>query len=385
MLSTTLLFSAFSALLVGADAVPVSESFPKVLKFPTTIKNSGKLLELLKRDNIVETDVDIHQILLTFPLTLGGQSIDAVVDTGSRSTWIYNGVNDPNNILCQSNSCIKSTNDITISSDPYAIYYRGNFGAFGDWATAPLSVGNSKSVDFKFGLASNLQGSTGLYSWAGFGYDSDEFTTDSQSHIIDALKDGGAIDKRIFQIEYNNIDNWDSEIMGNGVLTIGGYDTSKNFKFFDMVDNIKYYLAIPISSVGNSNGNSIDLLGAKTAVFDSGSTSLLVKQAYKDVLLNGVNFESDYPGFFTCSNYKDFTLSFTIDSETTFTIPIIDLSWNNYQADYDLCQLMIGDLPDDLNFEIAFGQYAMKNLDVVFDIDNKQLGIVSNSPAVTFT
>lgn len=376
------IISTFTSL---TASLPVSESYPKVLKFPTTIKNNAELLKLLKRsDEVVETEVDIHQILLTFPLTIGGKSIEAVVDTGSRSTWFYDGANDQSNILCQTNSCLKNLDNINVSDESYAIYYRGNFGAFGKWSTAPLSVGGSKSVEYKFGLVDTLQGSTGSYSWAGFGYDSDEFGGDSATHLIDVLKDGGAIAKRVFEIQYNEISSWDSEVMGHGSLTIGGYDTSKNFRFFDMIDDIKYYLAIAVESVGNSNGDSINLGGEKTVVFDSGSTSLLMKKAYRDQVLNGIKFEDDYPGFYTCSDYQDFKLTFQIDGTSSFSIPIVDLSWNNYESDYDLCQLMIDELPDDVNFEVAFGQYAMKNLDVVFDIDDKKLGIASNSPDVTF-
>lgn len=387
LLPTTIILSSLLSAL--ASGVPVKEKYPKVLKFPTHIRNNNiQLYNLRKRgltsDNIVESETDIHQILLTFPFTLGGHTLDVVVDTGSRSTWVYNGVNDKASSLCQLDSCFTSLDGINISNDDYAIFYRGNFGAFGKWATADLTVGGSKPVEFKFGLANTLQGSTGSYSWAGFGYDSDSSPVDSQTHLVDVLKDGGAIDKRIFEISYDDFDNWDSEIMGHGQLIIGGYDTSKNYKFFDMVNNIKYYLAIPIESVSDSNGNKIQLGGARTAVFDSGSTSLLLKQKYKDVVLKNVEFDEEYPGFFACSQYEDYKLEFQIDSTSKISIPLTDLSWNSYKEEYDLCQLMIGDLPDDVNFEVAFGQYAMKNFDIVFDIDGGQLGLSANSDTVSF-
>ncbi|TID21052.1 hypothetical protein CANINC_003547 [Pichia inconspicua] len=389
LLHTTILLS--SLLCAFASGVPISnEKYPKVLKFPTNIRNNNiQLYNLRKRgltsDNIVESETNIHQILLTFPLTLGGHTLDVVVDTGSRPTWIYNGVNDQSSSLCQLDSCFTSLDNINISNDDYAIFYRGNFGAFGKWSTADLSIGGSKPVEFKFGLANTIQGSTGSYSWAGFGYDSDSSPVDTKTHLIDVLKDGGAIDKRILEIHYNDFDNWDSEIMGHGQLIIGGYDDSKNYKFFDMVDNIKYYLALKINSVSDSNGNKIQLGDAQTAVFDSGSTSLLMKQKYKDVVLKDVKFDEEYPGFFACSDYEDYKLEFEIDPSSKISIPLIDISWNSYREEYDLCQLMIGDLPDDVNFEIAFGQYAMKNFDIVFDIDGGQLGLSANSDTVSFT
>lgn len=354
-----------------------------MLKFPTKIHNNPELVQLLKkRDIIVETETSIHQNLLTFPLTLGGQQLNAVVDTGSRSTWIYDGVNDSSNVLCSSDSCVSSLDEITVSSDDYAIYYRGDFSASGKWSSAQLQVGNSKAVDFKFGLATSITGSTGGFSWAGFGYNSDELDMESSTHILDSLYEGGAIDKRIFQLEYSDFSNWDKTVMGNGLLTIGGYNSDKDFKFFDMIENIKYYLAIPMESMSNSNGDSIKLNNSGTVAFDSGSTSLLMKDSYKNAILGDVKFDDNYPSFFKCSDYENFKVDFQIDSTTTISLPLTDLSWNNYQDSYDLCQLMVGSLSDDVDFEVVLGQYALKNLVVAFDIDNKQLGIATNSTDV---
>lgn len=383
--TNTIILSLFTSLLSFTKAVPTSENFPKVLNFETEIENNPDLVTLLKkRDSIISVDTDIHQILLTFPLSIGGNSIKSVIDTGSRSTWIYNGQVDSSSNLCSSDSCITSTSNINVSDDSYAIYYRGDFGAFGKWATAPLSIGGSTPVDFKFGLADSVTGSTGDFSWAGFGYDSDELTRDSTTHIIDVLHENGVIDSKVFQIKYNQISNWDSNVMGTGSLTIGSYD-SVDLKFYDMTENIKYYLAMSMASIKNSNGDSINLDSAGTTVFDSGSTSLLLKQKYIDALLGDIVYDPNYKNFFKCSDYDDFILTFQIDATTSIKIPLTSLSWNNYRESNDLCQLMVGTLPDDVTFEVAFGQYAMKNLITVFDISNKRLGIASNSDEVTIS
>lgn len=367
-------------------AHPIQQENLKVIKYPTEIHNTDKQLvsRLKKRDgSIIALETDIHQILLTFPLNIGGHLIESVVDTGSRSSWIYNGQINPSSPLCSSQSCFTSTDNIDVTDSDYAIYYRGDFGAFGKWATGKLSVGGSKEVDFKFGLADRLDGSTGGFSWAGFGYDSNEFTSDSVTHLIDALHDGGVIANRIFQIDYNELTGLDSDIMGHGTLTLGGYNAA--VKFFDMTTNIQYYLAIPMNSVSNSNGKNIALGDAKTVVFDSGSTSLLLKQKYIDAIFKDVEFDEEYKNFFKCSDYSDFKITFEIDGSSSLSIPLTDLSWNNYKDSDDLCQLMIGVLPDDVNFEIAFGQYAMKNLINVFDIENRKLGLASNNDNVIFS
>lgn len=381
-LPTAILLSLLSTTL----AAPISQQ-SKVLKFPTKIHNFGNSgPKLSKRDGTIINDgTNVHQVFLSFPLTLGGNSVEAVVDTGSDSAWVYNGVSDSGSSLCSDNSCITSTSELQISDNDYSISYTGGFGASGYWATGPLSIGGSNSVNFDFGLANSISGSSSGYSWFGFGYSSDELSQESTTHIIDALYEGGVIDQRIFQIEYNDITDWSSSVMGQGELTIGGYDTSKDVKFFTMTSDIDYYLAIPMQSIGNSEGSNMALQDEQTVVFDSGSTSFSLKQKYYDAILSDITFPySSLPNFFTCSDYEDFNLTFEIDSETSFSIPLLDLSWNNYQDSYDLCQLMVSTLSDDNAFEITFGQYAMKNLVTVFDIDNKQIGLASNTDNVVF-
>lgn len=366
-----------------ATGAPISSSQSGILKFPTTLQYDPDFAEQLqKRDgSIISTGTNIHQILLTFPINLAGENINAVVDTGSRSTWIYNAFSDggsTGNALCQSNSCLTNANEVDVSNNDYAIFYRGDFGASGKWATAPLSIQGSSDVTLQFGLADSIQGTSGGFSWSGFGYDSDTSSIPDQTHIVDALKLGGAIGKRVFEVIYDPVSDWDSDIMGQGSLTLGGYDASKNYKFYNMVSNMKFNLAIPMLSISNSNGLSAPLQSTKAVVFDTGSTSLLMKSEYKNQILSDVQFDPDYPGFFACSQYNDYNIEFQVDESTKVSFPLTSISWNSYEADYDLCQLMIGELSDDTDFEIAFGQYALKNLNVVFDIDNRQIGFSSS-------
>jgi hypothetical protein len=374
-----LLLSLLSIALPATKAAPVGK-YDSVLKFPTELHNNPDLVQLLRKrgDSIITADTDIHQVLLTFPVSVGGENINAVVDTGSRSTWLYNAFTDKSSSLCQSNSCLTSSKDIDVSNDDYAIYYRGNFAASGKWATAPLSVQGSPDVSFKFGLADSIQGTSGGFSWAGFGYDSECSDVDNPTHIVDALKMGGAISKRVFEVIYDGVTDWNSDIMGHGSLTLGGFDASKGYKFYDMVSDMQYNLAMPMKSMSNSNGLSADLDSTKAVVFDTGSTNLLMKTEYKDQILKDIQFDSDYPGFFSCSKYKDYKLEFQVDDNTSISFPLTSLSWNSYADSYDLCQLMIADLADDAAFEIVFGQYALKNMNVVFDIDSRTIGLSSS-------
>ena len=359
----------------------------KILKFPIQINNNPEFVQMLrKRDGkIISADTDIHQILLTFPINIANQQVNVVVDTGSRSTWF---AKDNINNLCDLNSCIlnNNLNELEISNNDYGIYYTGNFGASGKWSTGELSINNSDKVNFKFGLANSIDGSSGGYSWSGFSYDIDSsLSTLDESHLIDALKLGNVIDKRIFEIQYNKIDDWTNDIMGQGELTIGGYDEiNKNYKFFDMVDNVNIYMGIKMNSLKNSNNKSIDFENNKMIVFDSGSTSLSLKQKYIDSILSDIKYDPDYPGFFDCSSYQDYKITFQIDDNSKIELPLSSLSWNSYQEDYDLCQLMIGTIDDNSEMEAVLGQYAMKNFNTVFNIDDKKIGL-SSSDTIIFS
>lgn len=357
------------------NSLPINTPSPRSLTFDTRLRNSAHLVQQLeKRDTILNVDTSIHQVLLTIPMSIANQDVELVVDTGSRTTWLYNGINNINHMLCESNSCLKSENGLTIHHDEdYSIQYAGHFGASGKWATGELSVGNSDKANFKFGLADQLDGFVS-YSWSGFGYNS--YNKDLNSiHILDALKSANAIDNRVFELRYDNSYDWGKEIMGTGSLTIGDYDHSKSYNFFPLDNENSPYYRIQAQSVHNNEGDRMNLRSTKLVGFDSGSTSSYLKSIYKDVILSQVTFDENLPGFFSCSKYKDFKITLQITDNFSLTVALTDLSWNKYQEDYDLCQLMIETLDDGDTSEIIFGQYYLKNFNTVFDIDNAQFGI----------
>lgn len=369
-------------LVLQCIASPLSAT-AKPLRFELDVINSNDDIveQLRKRDTILEVNTDIHQVLVTFPFTLAGQSVTAVVDTGSFSTWLISKTTTQKEAmeLCASKSCIDVTDDIKISEDDYSISYMGNFGATGKWAVAPISINGVNSVDFKFGLADEVRGSPSGYAWSGFGYSS--LFESRNSQMLDVLKNGGVIDHKVVALEYNDFTSWSNKIMGHGLLYLGGYDGDKELTYLEFASKI--LSSVQFQNVINTNGETLALEYKKEVLFDSGSTNLLLKKNYKEFLFGHIEFDPNYPNFFKCSQYANDVIKFDI-GEKILEIPLLNMSWNNYKESYDLCQLMVSELENSESYEIVLGQYILKNLVTVIDVDNSNIGIAANADGVTF-
>ncbi|GMG21517.1 unnamed protein product [Ambrosiozyma monospora] len=348
------------------DAQPL-----KIVSFASQFRYADNELvtKLQKRDEVV--DAKFHQTVITFPLSIDSQEITLVADTGSYSTWALN--ESVGGTLCDNGSCINATN-VDTSSDDYSISYIGGFSASGKLATGTVSVGDSSSSasDFKFGLVDSSSGDNGGYSWCGLGYNTDYSSNNQQ--LLDVLQNGGVIDKKIFSLEYEteNLD-FGSDVMGSAKLTFGGYDESNSeIKFFSQSHTSSLQTSFKSVSQGS---NSVDASGSKNILFDSGSTNFSAKKKYIDAIEANYTTNANYESFFTCSDYTDTTVKFQFDDSSALEIPFLDFAWTYYQDSYDLCQLMVDTLSDDDEFEMVFGQYALKNLVTVFDVENKQVGI----------
>lgn len=385
----------FIAAASGAPLTPHQQepsSPDKTHQFKLTLRNEQASSELTKRgqDSILSIDTNIHQVLLTFPLNLAGQDLVAVVDTGSYSTWFLNAnasENEDANTkaqsgkLCSAHSCITLNDDIELTSEDYYISYMSSFGSSGTWANAPLKIGNAPPVDFKFGIAETINGTASGYSWSGFGY-SDLFEENS-SQLIEVLKREGVIDKRLFALEYDPIESWERAVMGHGSLFIGGYNNQREFEYLNFISS--KLTAVKINGVIGNNGNFVALEGSQSVLFDSGSTNLIAKREYIDALLSGIEMDATHKEFFKCSAYEEYQVKFDLGNGKVLQIPILNISWNNYRERYDLCQLMISELEQTESYEIVFGQYMLKNLVTIFDIEDKRIGIAVNADGVSIS
>lgn len=356
----------------------------KPLRLQFDVRNTNEEIVshlMTKRDTILEVNTDIHQVLLTFAFTLAGQSVTAVVDTGSFSTWLISksATQEQAVALCASQSCIDVNNEIKVLDDDYHINYMGDFGASGKWALAPISINGVQSAEIKFGLADTVRGSPSGYAWSGFGYSS--YFESRNSQMLDVLKNGGVIDQRVVALVYDDFTSWSNKILGHGVLYLGGYDGEKELTYIEFSSRISS--SIQMANVINNEGEKMEVGYNKEILFDSGSTSLLLKSEYKNFLFGHIEFDTQYPTFFKCSKYANEVVKFELGGKV-LEIPLLNMTWNNYKDTYDLCQLMVSDLESSESYELIFGQYILKNLVTVIDVDNGNIGLAVNAEGVTF-
>lgn len=367
-------------LVLAASALPTPQR-RQPLKIPLEMHsqmNDTCLERLARRDMILELPTDVHQVLLTFSMNLAEQEITAVVDTGSFSTWLMDSTAPGAKELCDNNSCLVANDQVEVTEDNYKIRYMGGFGSNGHWAHAPLKVAGQNSVDFKFGLAESSFGSSAGYAWAGFGYS--RIFQSAKSQILDALKDSDVIQSRIIGLEYEPLTSWSNKVMGRGTLFLGGYDGDKELTYLSFDNTISS--CVKFQNVENSQGQTLQLGYNQEVLFDSGSTNLLMKKEYKDILYGHINMSEEHPGFFKCSDYSNETIKFNL-GEKTLTVPLLSTTWNNYQEDHDLCQLMVTEMSDTESYELVLGQYMLKNLVTVIDVESSRVGLAPNSEGVT--
>lgn len=373
------------AMVACCEAAPLFDSAtkwaPGQLRLPMEVLNPNEdVVGLLKRDTILEVPTDIHQVLLTFQFTLADQGVTAVVDTGSFSSWLVSkeASQAAASALCASQSCVTPNSLITVTENDYSIKYMGEFGASGKWASAPLSINGVGPVDLKFGLADTVWGSPAGYAWCGFGHST--LFEARESQMLDVLKNGGVIDQRILALEYEPITSWADKVMGQGTLYLGGYDGDKDLIYLDVLSKVSS--SVQFQSVQNNAGETLQLGYHQAVLFDSGSTNLLVKQEYLDFLFGYIEFDSQYQNFFKCSQYADDVVRIDVGGKI-LEIPLLNLSWNNYKDTHDLCQLMVSVMDRPGSFEMVLGQYVLKNLVTVIDVDSSRVGLAANAEGVT--
>ncbi|ODV82723.1 hypothetical protein CANARDRAFT_10252 [[Candida] arabinofermentans NRRL YB-2248] len=339
--------------------------------------------KFMKRED-VSVASDFHQTLITFPLYLGteGQKLTTVADTGSFKLWVLDEASfGSSEQLCEDGSCFTTSESSTFAetTEAFSVTYNSDFGASGKWATDKLSLDGTESTTFKFGLATSYYGNNGGYSFAGLGY-TEDYEGDN-TLILEAMVKGGLVDKKIvsFAYEQDNL-NWGDDIMTTGTITFGGASntTSDDLKYFDIIS--KTDISIGFKSV--SHGSTVvdcDSTSKGKIVVDTGTTSFSAKQKYYDALFSEITFDTDNPSFFSCSTYADYEIKIALDDDSTISVPLMDISWNYYQDDYDLCQPMISTLNDDDDAEMIFSQYFLKSLLTVIDIDSMQVGFAPRS------
>lgn len=163
-------------------------------------------------------------------------------------------------------------------------------------------------------------------------------------------------------IQYDTLVNWNENKKPQSHISYSSNeDELKDLTFFNYESNFSI-----ISSIGSIQFNSAELtLAAK-------------KDAYQSIM-EDVSLNID--GFYKCSEYKNKLITFELEGKI-LSIPLINLSWNHYEATQDLCEPMISVLDNESPIDMIFGEYVMQNL--ILNFQSKRLGLAPNAPGVTF-
>ncbi|GMM31651.1 hypothetical protein DAMA08_043960 [Martiniozyma asiatica (nom. inval.)] len=195
----------------------------------------------------------------------------------------------------------------------------------------------------------------------------------AQENNFSVLQNEGEIHfNKSFTVEYQTLLNWNKEQNSNYKVTYG-YQGEKELAFFDYTSDDRE--EIQCSKVVGGNGSEVSANGI---LFNSEELALLAKEDVYNSLLAGVEINAD--GFFTCSQYKEWDLKFVI-GDKTLSIPLINLSWNYYEQEFDFCEPMISILSSEEPYDLVFGEYALQNL--ITNYESKRLGLAANGAQVT--
>ncbi|KAI9367512.1 aspartic peptidase domain-containing protein [Aspergillus egyptiacus] len=345
------------------------------------------------RENTVSQALDNEETLYFCNVTIGTpeQTLRLILDTGSSDLWC----NSANSTLCSPSRdrCRVSGSYDPDSSSSYAyvssnfnISYADGTGAFGDYATDTLHIGNATIRDFQFGIGYSSTSAEGVL---GIGYPSNEvqvarFGTEAYPNLPQALVQNHLIQSSAYSLWLNDLD------ANTGSILFGGVDAGKyhgnlqtlpiqsvNGGYSELVIALS---EISVSTESRSRALSSDALPA-AVLLDSGSSltylpDSIVEDIYNDV---GVTYEqSTGAGYAPCSLAREnISITFTFTSPK-ITVDIGELIihagdlrfWGGERA------CIFGIVPAG-NVSAVLGDTFLRSAYVVYDLANNEISIAN--------
>ena len=141
------------------------------------------------------------------------QTLTVILDTGSSDLYFDASSAASCEQSTAQNSCRGGSFDPS-SSTTYKVVAQGNFStqfgdgstASGDYSTDVVGVGNVQLPNVQFGVASNVNSTTGFaVSLMGVGYSFEEAAARRYPNIPEILKSAGAINSRLYSVFLNQL------------------------------------------------------------------------------------------------------------------------------------------------------------------------------------
>ncbi|MCJ1474517.1 hypothetical protein MMC13_003175 [Lambiella insularis] len=317
------------------------------------------------------------------------QDVQVQLDTGSSILWI----NSATSGYCTAGSCVTGTYNPNTSStaryvnSAFNVTFIGSNGAFGDFFTDAVQVGDTSVSSFQFGAAD--KNSTTAQNVCGIGYDSiaNENLPAADQYLNTA-----------FQMVYNGLIGtpayslWLNDLVSStGSILFGGVDTASYQGQLQSVPIIPYkgkytILQITLDSVNTTVNNAINTTSStdlpQAAVLDTGANGIYLP----NLLANNIwtTFNASYSNALAQTS-----ISCTVGQTTgsvdfgfsgiKISVPIAELvrPFPGNTAPYSgACLLDVYPLVSNGNFSpILLGDPFLRNAYVVYDLGNNEISM----------
>lgn len=298
-------------------------------------------------------------------ITLGNppQSFEVIFDTGSSNLWVPSGTCD--------SSCSKKNKYLSkksVSYSPNGTVFNIEYGSgpvSGFLSTDTLNIGNVKLENVTFAEITTASGLGNTYSLGKFdgifGLAFDSISVDSIETPFHKMVDQRLVTKKIFSFYFGNDEN--------GVLTIGGFDSTKfvgEINFIPLIQET--YWKIKLDNI-YVNGKYFGK--GESAIVDTGTSLITGPSFYIQQLASELGIRKFLGQYVTDCNKKLADINITINGET------YSLSSKDYLIqDNGICifGFMELDIPPPNGPLWILGDVFIRKFYTVFDYGNYQVG-----------
>lgn len=310
---------------------------------------------------------------------IGGQKLTGILDTGSSDTWVFSKSAGDNNTYEPG----VSKNYEWINNDFSEAYGDGSNQVSGSWAKDTVTIGGASVSEYEFAFL-NHSSKEFMYNIAimGISVKNAESAKPKYPPFVAHLKNQGTINANAFSLYLTNEGETDASLL------LGGVDTAKADGPFSLVP---WYTSGVIGS--DYYGVETKVYGQKfQAIWDTGTPELVLPQDLADIIALKYGYvyvptEQLYvkPGPANMDDKEGLTFYF---DGFNVTVPAKDLVYEDlgYMSFLALSLSIFGGT----FFLNILGDPIMRNLNIVFDLDNKQYALApvkytseSNIQAIT--
>ncbi len=279
-------------------------------------------------------------------VTVGGQDMTMILDTGSSDAWVVSYKAD----LCTSarlqshygDSCGATYNPNNgtdyklIKSKGFSITYLDGGGAEGDYISDDFTIGGATVKSLQIGYATSVSRGTGIL---GVGFPANEASTAKYPNLIEEMVSQGVISTQAYSLYLND------RRSPSGTILLGGVDTDKFIGPLKILPIMKasgsanytaFMVAMNAFAVTFANGSATNVSMTEKnlpAILDSGTTLSYIPDdmatslfdavgAYTDTRTTGLTFVDCQ---FLESASDSFNLDFTFGTSTLISVPVEEM------------------------------------------------------------